>query len=409
MKRMMLATLMVCGGIFWVGCGGGEQDVTTGGKTTTPEGIPGVEPTPVGTPSKEVKVGVILPETGSIATYGQDTRRGLELAVRHANAAQEVKLSLIFQDNHSDPDKSRDLMRDLVTLQDVQAIIGAVVSSSTPEMVDIAKAKEVPIITPTPTNDAVTAGNPYVFQICYTDTYQGETMARFAREEMGAETAAVLEDYRSSYSKGLSKTFQRRFQELGGEVVSVRQFGPEDQDFSGHLSYLRGRRGGTPDVVVVPAYYEAVGKILRQAKEKGLECTFLGSDGWDSPELYTLAGENAKGHYFAGHFSQDDPDPRVQQFVKAYEQAYPNAGGPTALSALGYDAGIALADAVNRATELTGRGIRDAIAEIRDLDGVTGTITMDSEGNALKDIVILKTGTEGAQLAKRYPATAGGG
>jgi len=351
-----------------------------------------------------------VPETGGVATYGQDTRRGIELAVSQSNAKNAVKLELVFRDNESNSGKSQDLMRDLVTLHKVQAVIGAVQSSSTLKMIDIAKASQVPVITPASTNDQVTLDNPYAFRICYTDTYQGRTMARFARDVLGAERAAVLEDYKSSYSIGLSKSFEKHFEELGGEVVSKRSFGPDDQDFSAHLDSIRTLRGGPPDVVAAPAYYEAVGKILRQAREKGLtKPRFIGSDGWDSPELYKIAGANAKGHYFANHFALEDPDPKVRSFVQAYKAADPDAGPPSALSALGYDAALALAEAVNRATALTGPAIRDALAETKDLGGVTGKITIDADGNALKDIIILETGTDRSVFKMRYPAETGEG
>ena len=399
-----LFAVLIAGVLVVAGCGKrGEESAPSAPARDAGEGAQ-ARPEPA---AKSVKVGVILPETGGIATYGQDTRKGIELAVSQANAKNAVKLELIFRDNESNSGKSQDLMTDLVTLHKVQAVIGAVASSATLKMVHIAKSKGIPIITPASTNDQVTLDNPYVFRICYTDTYQGRTMARFARDVLGAERAAVLEDYKSSYSIGLSKSFQKHFEELGGEVVSKRSFGPDDQDFSAHLDSIRTLRGGAPDVVAVPAYYEAVGKILRQAREKGLtKPRFIGSDGWDSPELYKIAGANAKGHYFANHFALEDPDPNVKSFVAAYKAANPDGGPPSALSALGFDAALALAEAVNRARALTGPAIRDAIAQTKNLAGVTGKITIDADGNALKDIIILETGTDRSIFKMRYPAEA---
>ena len=379
-----------------VGCGKkGPEPTPT--ETTTPV-APASEPV-----EQTIKVGVILPETGEVATYGQDTRKGMELALEQVNKAHPVKLELIFRDNESKSGKSQDLMTDLVTLHKVRAILGAVVSDSTLKMVDIANSQKIPLLTPADTDDDVTIGNPYVFRICYTDTDQGKSMARFAREVLHAKRAAVLEDDKSPYSVGLSRSFRDHFTALGGEIVSVRSFGAEDQDFSRHLDSIRKPRDGrVPDVVAVPAYYEPVGKILRQAKEKGLKCTFVGSDGWDSPELYKIAGANAKGHYFTNHFALEDPSPQVRGFVEAYEAKY--GGPPSALSALGYDAVLALSRAVNNARALTGPAIRDAIADIRDLEGVTGRITIDEDGNARKDVIILKTGDDRSFFKMRYPA-----
>ena len=378
-----------------IGCGKKEPEPTPT-ETTTPV-TPASEPI-----DQTVKVGVIVPETGEVATYGQDTRKGMELALAEVNKTAPVKLELIFRDNESKSGKSQDLMTDLVTLHKVQAVIGAVASSSTLKMIDVAQSQKIPILTPASTDDDVTIGNPYVFRICYTDTYQGKSMARFARDVLHAKHAAVLEDYKSPYSVGLSRNFRDHFTALGGEIVSVRSFGPEDQDFSSHLDSIRKPRDGrVPDVVAVPAYYEPVGRILRQAKEKGLTCTFVGSDGWASPELYKIAGADAKGHYFTNHFASDDPSPQVRGFVEAYEATY--GGPPSALSALGYDAVLALSRAVNNARTLTGPAIRDAIADIRDLEGVTGRITVDEDGNARKDIIILETGDDRSFFKMRYP------
>jgi len=398
MNRYWIVLLVLATAAWFavIGCGKKEPG-STPTETTTPV-------TPVPEPIEQtVKVGVILSETGEVATYGQDARKGMELALDKVNKTAPVKLELIFRDDESKSGKSRDLMTDLVTLQNVQAVLGAVVSDSTLKMVDVAQSRKIPILTPADTNDDVTVGNPYVFRICYTDTYQGKSMARFAREVLHAKRAAVLEDYKSPYSVGLSRSFREHFQALGGEIVSVRSFGPEDQDFSSHLDSIRKPRDGrVPDVVAVPAYYEPVGRILRQAKEKGLKCTFVGSDGWDSPELYTIAGDSAKGHFFTNPFALEDPSPQVRGFVEAHEAKY--GGPPSALSALGYDAVLALSRAVNNARALTGPAIRDAIADIRDLEGVTGRITIDEDGNARKDIIILETGDDRSFFKMRYPA-----
>jgi branched-chain amino acid transport system substrate-binding protein len=115
---------------------------------------------------------------------------------------------------------------------------------------------------------------------------------------------------------------------------------------------------------------------------------FVGSDGWDSPKLWEIGGEALNGCYFSNHYSTDDPNPAVQKFVNDYKAKYGQV--PDALAALGYDAARILADAITRADSTDGDKIRKAIGATKDFPGVTGTITINAERNAVKPAVILK-------------------
>ena len=143
-----------------------------------------------------------------------------------------------------------------------------------------------------------------------------------------------------------------------------------------------------PDVVFLPGYYTEAALILLQAKQLGIKCPFVGGEGWDSPALVQVAGKAADGNYYTDHFSAADPDPRVQRFVKTYRAKY--AALPDALAALWYDGARLLSQAVQRAGSTEAAKIRDALAETRDFEGVTGRISIDENRNAAKSGVILK-------------------
>jgi len=142
-------------------------------------------------------------------------------------------------------------------------------------------------------------------------------------------------------------------------------------------------------VIYIPGYYGDVTLIAKQARQLGLTQTLLGGDGWDAPELWQLGGDALNGAYISTHYSVDDPSPGIKSFVEEYMRRYGNLT-PDAHAALAYDAARILFDAIIRAGTTDGPKLRDALAQTKDFNGVTGTISMDSHRNAVKPAVVLE-------------------
>jgi branched-chain amino acid transport system substrate-binding protein len=131
-----------------------------------------------------------------------------------------------------------------------------------------------------------------------------------------------------------------------------------------------------------------VGIIARQKKEMGLAVPLLGGDGWESEKLFELGGSALDGSYFSNHYSLDNPDPLLKEFVEKYQKAYGSA--PDSVAALAYDAARLAVDAMKRAPDLSGKALRDAIAATKDFPGVAGKITINANRDAEKQAVVLK-------------------
>ena len=145
-------------------------------------------------------------------------------------------------------------------------------------------------------------------------------------------------------------------------------------------------KAAEPDAVYLPGYYTDMGKILRQAREIGLNVPFFGGDGWDSPETLKL-GAIADGCFYTDHYAPHEPGPEAEGFLKAYQAKYNET--PDAMAVLGYDAARVMIDAIKRAGKAEPKAIRDALAATKDFPGASGTITIDANRNALKPIVVL--------------------
>ena len=356
---------------------------TQGGQVAQPAGAGG---TPAG--SDTILLGEVGSLTGAQATFGISTRNGIELALKEANAAGGVKgkkLAVRVYDNQGRADEAAQAVTRLITQDKVVLVLGEVASSNSLAMAEKAQAAGVPMITPSSTNPSVTEKGDYIFRVCFIDPFQGYVMAKFARENLKVDKVAILQDNKSAYSIGLTEVFQSKFAEMGGKIVGTESYSQGDTDFRGQLTALKKTK---PQAIYVPGYYSDVGVIARQARELGLMVPLMGGDGWDSEKLFELAGTALEGSYFSNHYSPDNPDPKVQKFIADYKAAY--GGVPDALAALGYDAAKVAINALEKAPDLSGPAIRNAIAQTKGFPGVAGTISLDEKRNAVKPAVILK-------------------
>lgn len=341
-----------------------------------------------------VKVGVLFPMTGATATFGQESLNGLKLALEENKGAPT--LNLIVEDTQGTPAGAAAAVNKLISSDKVSVVIGEVASSNTIAASTAAQGAKVPLMTHASTNDTVTTGKDYVSRICFVDSFQGLVMAQFAANKLKAKTAVILVDSDSDYSRGLQASFKKAFTDGGGRVVAEVSYSQKDTDFKAQLTKVRKEK---PDVVFIPGYYTQVGSILRQADELKITSKILGTDGWDSPDLFKIAGKAAAGRYMSSHFAPDDKDPKVQAFVKAYKAKY-NAT-PGAMAALGYDAGMFMKAAVNVANSTEPSKIKDAINATKGFSGITGVISLDSNRNAVKPAVILETTETGYKFNSR--------
>jgi len=382
MKRRHLLILMVSLlSLFLFGCPPQETATTTG---TAGAG-------------DEIPVGEYGSLTGSTATFGQSTHNGVTLALDEINAAGGIngrKLKLFTEDDQSKPEEAASVVQKLISQNGVVALIGEVASSRTLAAAPIAQKAQIPMISPSSTNPQVTQIGDYIFRACFLDSYQGDSMAKFAANDLKAKRAAILTDVKNDYSVGLAQFFAESFKKLGGTIVAQQSYSEGDSDFKAQLTSVRAAK---PDVIFVPGYYTEVGQIAIQARDLGLKQPLLGGDGWESPKLLEIGGKALEGSFYSNHYSPDDPDPVVRQFVDKYRERFGVL--PDSLSALAYDSTKILAEAMKRAKTVDGPSIREEIARTTAYKGVTGTITFGASRDPIKSLVVLEV--KNGQIIKR--------
>jgi branched-chain amino acid transport system substrate-binding protein len=341
--------------------------------------------------SDEIVIGANFEMTGNVANYGSASLKGLKLAVKEINDQGGVngkKIKIVEADNKSEASEAVNAATKLIPDDGVKCIVGPAVTANVIAESQVATDNKVPVLAPDATSPDVTVENgkvkPFIFRSCFIDPQQGAVMAKFARENLKAKTAVIYVDNSTDYSKSLGKVFKEKFEAAGGKVLDQQAYVAKDTDFKSTLTTLKAANA---DIIFVPGYYEEVGKIVKQARELGITCPILGTDGWDDPKVADISGKDALNNtYFSTHYS--DKDESAKDFVEAYKKEYNEA--PNVFAALGYDAGKMLADAIKRAGSDDPEAICKALAETKDLKVGTGTITIDENHNPIKQAVILE-------------------
>ena len=348
------------------------------------------QPTGAGAPDHSlIKIGYYGDLSGPTFNFGESAKNGVLMAAEEINQAGGIngrRLDLVIEDDQGSPERAATRASKLIDQDKVIAVIAGGTSGNSRAGAPKAQVARIPLISPSATDPAVTPIGDYVFRACFIDTFQGEVMAKFAFNTLKAQKAAILLDFNSPYSRGLSDFFELSFTRLGGQIVSKQLYTLSDADYRGQLNSIRL---AAPDVIYIPGYYGNIAIIAKQARQIGITQSLLGGDGWDAPELWDLGGDSLNGSYISNHYSAEDPSPAIQAFVRQYKLNYGNLL-PDAHAALAYDAMRVLADAIQRAGTTDGPKLRDALAQTKNFPGVTGIITINGERNAIKPAVILK-------------------
>ncbi len=339
-----------------------------------------------------INIGINYELTGEVASYGQASVDGIELAIEEINSAGGIngkKIEAVKYDNKSDKSQATTLATKLMTQDKVVAVLGPATSGAFKATIPEAIKNKVVVASGSATADDVTVDNSgvkeYAFRICFSDSYQGTAMANYALKNMSATKAVVIMDNSSDYAKGLAANFTKTFEAGGGKIVATEAFVAGDTDFNAIITKIKGNDF---DVIFIPGYYNEAGLIIKQARNQGIDTPILGADGFGAPELTELAGADALHDvYFSSHFSSLDKDPSVTGFIENFKTKHGKE--PDQFAALGYDLAMFIADGIKRAGSTDTVAVKDALAATKDFKGITGSFSMDENHNPVKAVVVV--------------------
>jgi branched-chain amino acid transport system substrate-binding protein len=354
---------------------------------------------------ESIRIGVNAPLTGDIPKVGEGTKFAAQMWLEDVTAAggievggQKYKVELIIEDNESKAESAVKATTKLITEEDALTIVGP--QSSKQAIPAGGKANELgtPMISPWSTNPDTTKDRPFVFRGCFLDPFQGPVVANFIKDEFGFKKAAVLYDVASDYPKGLAEFFKAAWEEQNGpgSVVAYESFTTKDTDFSSQLTKINNSGA---EFLFTPQYYNEVALIVQQAHQLGWDKPIVGSDSWGSAETVKLCGKDCYGLFFSTHYAAAGAKGATKAFIDRYEKEHGYV--PDDVAALTWDAMRIVQTAIEGAGELTGdiekdrKAVRDALASIKDFDGITGKMTFTEDGDPIKCAVIVRISDAG--------------
>lgn len=373
MKKRVFAMLMACMmALSLVACGNKTND--NGGSGDSADGA-GTE---------TIKLGVVGPLTGGYANYGLSVQHGAQLAVDEINAAGGVngkQLELSAQDSQGDPESAVAAYGKLMDWG-MNVFLGGVLSGETASVVAAAKADDMFIMETTGSADKCIDGNDQAFRICFYDSYQGTAAADYLKDNALADEVGVFYQSDNDYSAGLYNAFVAECEKIGVTIKETQTFTTAtNTDFSTQVNALVN---SGVKVVFIPIYAEEASTFLTQAKGKFAEDVyFFGADGLDG-----ILGKVSQDVTIADNvlmmtpFAADSAAANVQAFVSAYQANY-NAT-PDQFAADAYDAVYVVKAAVEAAGGSTSGAELAAVMTSLTVEGVTGTMTWNADGNTNK-------------------------
>jgi ABC-type branched-subunit amino acid transport system substrate-binding protein len=335
-------------------------------------------------PADARTVGVMLPLSGRYASFGQDVRRGIELA-RTGPPASPV--NFVYRDTAGDTPVAQ-LLTELAALPDLLAVIGPLTGSEAIPASTRAGEHQLPLLLLAPREG--TTGR-YVFRNSLTMAAQVETLADYARSE-GLQRFVILHPAtrQGEFCAGL---FQLAVERQGGRVVARQSYPAGTIDLREPLQALATAlgRGGSeqPEALFLPDDARQVAQVIPQLAIARLDqVQLLGTNAWHDPALGRMAGPLSEGAVFVDGFFAGSLRPEVRDFVTRYQASYGNP--PNILAAQGYDAAGLLLSLLARPEMDTREQLRQALASLRGFPGVTGVTGFTPQGEAEKPLFLLQ-------------------
>jgi len=355
--------------------------------------------------AKPIKIGINAPITGDIPKVGEGTKFAARMWLEDIQAAgglevggKKYPVELVIEDNESKAESAVKVSTKMITEDEVLAIVGPQASKQAVPAGEVANNYETPMISPWSTNPDTTKDRPYVFRGCFLDPFQGPVLANFIKEEFGFTKAAVLYDVASDYPKGLAEFFKAAWEKLHGpgSVVAFESFTTKDTDFSSQLTKIKMSEA---EVLFTPQYYNEVALIVQQAHQLGYKAPIVGSDSWGSAETVELCGQDCYGLFFSTHYAAAGATGATKAFIDRYNEKHGYV--PDDVAALTWDSLRIVEQAIQSYGNITGKlkkdrqGIRDALAKVKEFDGITGKMTFTEDGDPIKCAVIVKISDTG--------------
>ncbi len=331
----------------------------------------------------KVTIGAVISETGAAAIYGQQVRRGIEVALEEINAEGGIDgkpVEIVFRDDATNPTVGQRIVGELIEQHRVPVIIGAVSSTVTLAIAPICEKAGVVLLSPTASAPELTQAGDYIYRNYPSDILEGTAMADFARD-LGLRHVAVLA-VDNAFGRGLESVFVEKYQGKYRKVSGPLRF-PESRQESFDAVVQETAREKVDGIYIV-AYLADAAELIRRIRSAGVRAVILAASSVTDAGLVGLAGEAAENVIFPrpGAFDPAADAPPVRRFVEAYRAKY--GEDPQAFAAYGYDALKLIRLAAQQGGSIHPKDVRLGLRSITGYEGASGRVAFDEYGDVIQ-------------------------
>jgi branched-chain amino acid transport system substrate-binding protein len=350
---------------------------------------PAMPPLPA-TPRSEqgrLRVAILAPLSGELATYGRTVRQAAELAfdewnARHSNG---IFIESVAEDTPCDAMHARQVAERIVAAG-VHFVVGGICSEAAIPIASVADKSGVLFIATSATHPLVTVdaqGNtrPLVFRTAFTHAQQGRAVSRFVLQTLRLDRVAVVHHPERPFAREAAAAFIESFTHQGGYVLSITADRSQQPDFTEHLD---AQMMSDIQAVYVPDAYAAILRVHDALRQKGIKRPVLGSDWWSIHDVRSAVGEDV---YLVAHYSVHVTHPTAQRWAARYRAAF--AVEPDTLAALAYDAAVLLTQGIEQSTDTSPEAVASTLRAM-EYEGVTGRWRFDAQHNPSKQAFFLR-------------------
>ena len=357
-----LLVTAACAGL--AGCGGGDKGSAS---------------------EKTVKLGFLNGTTGGVAPYGLAEKEGFDMAIEELNQKGDYHFEVEMVDTKGVVAQAVAAAQKMVSDKKL-LVVGPLISGEYKAVAPIFEQAHIPLLGAATTAEGLTDGGEYLFRNCVPESQNIPQTVEKTHKLLGYRTAALLYSHNNEHQVSAYNIFKESLEKAGVTIVADETFADKDSDFSAQLTKIQH---ANPDVVIVAGYYQEGALILKKMREMGMNQPVLGDNGFVSPELIRIAGDAANNVYVSCMWSADRDSARTKEFVKNFTAKYGHE--PDNFAACAYDSAYLAAAAVKQAGTTTDtKKVRDALASMKDFDGVCGKMTFSNSGDPQVDLVLLK-------------------
>ncbi len=333
-----------------------------------------------------IKIGFLGPLTGDAANLGVNAQKGVQLAVQEINAAGGINgrnIEVTYEDGKCNAKDAATAGNKLINFDKVTAIIGGLCSSETIAVAPVAEQQKVIMFSGCSSNPSITTIGDYIFRDYPSDAFQGVYAAGIAKDQLKAKNAAILYCL-SDWCVAIKDVFKKTFTAGGGSIVVEEGYEQTTNDLKTQLTKIKEK---DPDMVYFVGYTEASIIGIKQMKELGMDVPALGGDAWDDTKIWTETGAAGEGKMWTV-VNSPIPDSFKEKM---------NTVGVTDVTICGpqvYDATMILADIMKR-VGTDPEKIKNELYKVKDYQGVSGVITLDTNGDLASNSYVTKVAKNG--------------